>query len=241
VKRMGKEKGQAMKKDGIRNFGKIGILLLFVFIITGCFSRSKPAYMIEHYMFEYASPAAGGLTALSESIKVERFSVNQSFNTQSMVYKPYPFKFKTYNYSRWRVNPADMVTDYLLRDLRNTNLFLAVFSHHDIEKARFIIEGQVQDFLEVAYKNDISTILSVSISLLDVNRKEITGRIVFQRQYKFQEQIREHTPEEFAKGMSINMSRLSEQLVKDIHKAIMTAACPVSPGQPGIKPDPPVR
>ncbi|MCX5811862.1 MAG: ABC-type transport auxiliary lipoprotein family protein [Proteobacteria bacterium] len=234
---MKKEEGQAMKKDGIGSLGKIGLLLLFVFIIAGCFSRSKPAYMIEHYMFEYASPVVGDLAVLSQSIKVERFSVNQSFNTQSMVYKSLPFKFMTYNYSRWRVNPADMVTDYLLRDLRKANVFKAVFSHHDIEKARFVIEGQLQDFLEAADKNDTKAMLSVSISLLDMDKKEITGRVVFQRQYSFQEQIREHTPEEFAKGMSINMSRLSEQLVKDIHKAIVTAIHPVSTGRPGVEPD----
>lgn len=238
---MRNKKRQTIKKGDIGSLVKIGILLLFIFIIAGCFSRSKPDYMIERYMFEYAPPVIGDLATLSESIKVERFSVNQSFNTQSMVYKPYPFKFMTYNHSRWRVNPGDMVTDYLLRDLRNANFLLAVFSHHDIEKTRFVIEGQVQDFLESTDKNDINTILSVSISLFDLNQREITGRVVFQRQYKFQEKIREHTPEEFAKGMSINMSRLSEQLMKDIHKAITTVTCPVNPGQPGIKPDTPVR
>ncbi|MCX5804775.1 MAG: ABC-type transport auxiliary lipoprotein family protein [Proteobacteria bacterium] len=234
---MEKEERLAMKKNTIGGLGKIGILLLFVLIIAGCFSRSKPAYTIDRYMFEYTPPAIGGLIALAESIKVELFFVNQSFNTRSMVYKPHPFKFMTYNYSQWRVNPADMVTDYLLRDLRNTNIFQAVFSHHDIEKTRFIIEGQIEDFLETADKNDVNAILSVNITLLDTYRKEINKRIVFQKQYKFQEKIREHAPEEFAKGMSINMSRLSEQLVKDFHKAIMAATDLASSGQPGIKPD----
>jgi ABC-type uncharacterized transport system auxiliary subunit len=235
------ENGQIMKKGCFGSYLKNVILLLFVFIIAGCFSRSKPAYMLEHYMFEYASPVLGDRTILPESIKIERFSVNQSFNTQSMVYKPYPFKFMTYNYSRWRVNPADMVTDYLLRDLRNNNLFLAVFSHHDTEKTRFVIEGWIEDFLETTDKNSINAILTVNISLIDNFRKEITERIVFQRQYKFQENIREHAPEVFAKGMSINMSSLSEQLVKDIYKAITTVTCPASSGQPGIKPDTTVR
>jgi ABC-type uncharacterized transport system auxiliary subunit len=233
---MGNKKGQAMKKDGIGSLVKICILLLFIFIITGCFSRSKPAYMIERYMFDYTSPAVADLTALTESVKVERFSVNQSFNTQSMIYRPYPFKFMTYNYSRWRVNPGDMVTDYFLRDLRSANVFRAVFSYHDIEKTRFVIEGQVQDFLEAADKNETKAILSVNVSLLDTDKKEITGRVVFQRQYRFQEQIGEHTPEEFAKGMSTNMSRLSEQLIKDIHKAIITVISSVSDGQSGADP-----
>lgn len=230
------EKGQAMKKIGIGSLGRIGLLLLFVFIFTGCLSRSKPAYIIDRYLFEYASPVVGDLTLLPESVKIERFSVNQSFNTQSMVYKPYPFKFMTYNYSRWRVNPGDMVTDYFLRDLRNANIFLAVFSHQNIEKTRFVIEGQVQDFLESADNGSVKAVLSVSISLLDMNKKEIFERVVFQRQYGFQEQIGGHAPEELAKGMSINMSRLSEQLINDIHKAIIKVICPANAGQSDIEP-----
>jgi ABC-type uncharacterized transport system auxiliary subunit len=234
---MRNKKWQVMKKDSIGSFLKNGMLLLLILIIAGCFSRSKPDYMIERYMFDYITPDVADLVSISESIKVERFSVNQSFNTQSMVYKSYPFKFMTYNYSGWRVNPADMVTDYLLRDLRNANIFLAVFSHHDIEKTRFVIEGQVQDFLESSDKDVAKAILSVNISLLDMDKKEITRRVVFQRQYSFQEQIREHTPEELARGMSINMSRLSKQLMKDIHKAIITVIRPTSTGRPGVEPD----
>jgi len=230
-----------MKNDRIGCLMKISVLLLAVFIIAGCFSRSKPVYMVEQYMLEYTPPVIEGLSDLSESIKVERFSANQSFNTRAMVYKPHPFKFTTYNYNRWRVNPADMVTDYFLRDLRNANIFRAVFSYHDIEKIRFVIEGHVQEFLEATDKNDLKTILSASIALLDMDRKEITERVIFQKQYKFQERVGEHTPEEFSKGMSVNMSRLSEQLIKDIHKAIMVMPCSVKPGQPVIKPDFPVK
>lgn len=211
-----------MKTNRFTNLGKICILLLLVFVVAGCFSRSKPAYMIEQYTLEYKPPVLTGLSILNESVKVERFSVNQSFNTQAMVYRPYPFKLATYDYNRWRVNPGDMVTDYLLRDLRNADLFRAVFSYHDTERSRFVIEGGVEGFLEVADKNDLKATLSLNVSLLDMHGREIIEKVVFQKQYQFQEPIGEHTPEQFAKGMSTNMSHLSEQLVKDIHKAIMT-------------------
>lgn len=237
IKRGMEKRETPVKKYILDRIGKISIFLLFVLAITGCLSRSKPAYIIEYFMFEYKCPAAGGLATLSEPIKVERFSVNKSFNTQAMVYKSYPFKFMTYNYSRWRVNPADMVTDYLIRDMRNANIFANVFSHHNIENPRFIVEGHIQDFLEETDNKNIRAILGANVSLLDTNRKDTSRRVVFQKQYNFQEQIGEHRPESFAKGMSTNMSRLSEELIKDINKAIMNIASPVGPDQAGVNPE----
>ena len=195
-------------------------LCLLVVAAAGCFSRPKPAYMVDQYTLDYAAPVAAGLDTLNEPIKVERFSVSQSFNSQAMVYRTQPFKLATYNYDRWRVNPGDMTTDYLLRDLRSLNVFRAVYSHHDAERSRFVIEGGVEEFLESADKNGYTAILSLNVSLLDRQGKEISERLLFQRNYRFQESVREHSPEEFARGMSVNMSRFSQQLAKDLHEAV---------------------
>lgn len=56
------------------------------------------------------------------------FSVAQSFNSTAMVYKPQQNRLDSYPYSRWRVNPGDMVSDFLLRDIRKSLLFKGVFS-----------------------------------------------------------------------------------------------------------------
>ena len=66
-----------------------------------------------------------------------------------MVYQPAPFKLQQYQSSTWRVNPGDMVTDYLLRDLRNQKLFKAVFSYREPSTARFALEGEIEQFAEV--------------------------------------------------------------------------------------------
>jgi cholesterol transport system auxiliary component len=240
MKKLKNEK-KSMEKDVMFNIMKTSIFLFSLFLLVGCFSRSKPPYIVEQYMIEYAPPAINGLSMLPESIKIERFSISQSFNTQAMVYNLHTFKYATYNYNQWRVNPADMVTDFLLRDFRDSRIFHAVFSYRDIEKSRFVVEGGLEEFLETNDKNILKAALSASVSLLNTDQKEINKRVVFQRQYKFQETIREHTPEEFAKGMSVNMSRFSEQLVKDMHKAIILITDSINTGKSGIKPDFPAK
>ncbi|MCX5809601.1 MAG: ABC-type transport auxiliary lipoprotein family protein [Proteobacteria bacterium] len=206
-----------MKRGKTINFVKMSFIIAIVFIVAGCFGRSKAPHLVEQYSLEYAPPTVESLVRIGESIKVERFPVAQSFNSQAMVYRAQPYKLAAYNYNRWRVNPGDMVTDYLTRDLRAANVFPAVFSYRDIEGTRFIVEGGVEEFLETMEKDNLKAVLKTNVSFIDGSQKELTKRVVFQKRYHFEESLKEHSPDEFARGMSVNMQRFSEQVIKDIY------------------------
>jgi ABC-type uncharacterized transport system auxiliary subunit len=187
-----------------------------VLFAAGCFGRTKPPLLVEQYTLEYAPPAADASARIDESIKIERFSAAQSFNSQAMLYRPQTYKLAAYNYNRWRINPGDMVTDFLARDFRTSNVFSAVFTYRDIENTRFFIEGGVEEFLETIEDDNWKAVMKLNVSFIDGSQKELTKRLVFQKQYHFSESLKGHSPEEFARGMSLNMQRFSEQLIKDI-------------------------
>jgi len=187
-----------------------------VLFAAGCFGRTKPPLLVEQYTLEYAPPAADASVRIDGSIKIERFSAAQSFNSPAMLYRPQTYKLAAYNYNRWRVNPGDMVTDFLARDFRTSNVFSAVFTYRDIENTRFFIEGGVEEFLETLEDDNWKAVLKLNVSFIDGSQKELTKRLVFQKQYHFSESLKGHSPEEFARGMSLNMQRFSEQLIKDI-------------------------
>ena len=122
------------------------LLMLLAPLLSGC---GKPPMLVHQYILEYPAPEIARKTKLNQALKVEQFSVAQAFNSNAMVYQPQPFKSETYNYSRWRVNPGYLVTDYLLRDLREARLFNAVFGPDSTGKYRFLLEGGVEDFQEL--------------------------------------------------------------------------------------------
>jgi cholesterol transport system auxiliary component len=216
------ERGEEMKPHTIGLYMKLRILLILIpaLLLTGCFTRAKTPYIVEQYILEYSSPVFKDHALLDESIKIERFSTAQSFNSTAMVYKPHAFKLAVYNYNRWRVTPGDMVTDYLLRDLRNSGLFRAVLSYRDVDSTRFTLEGVIEEFLELDEGSNGKAILSLNIALLDQNQKEITRKVIFQKGYRLIEPQKEQTPEGLAQGMSAAMARLSEQLINDIYSAV---------------------
>jgi len=204
---------------GEKNMGnKLAIITLCVciFFIPGCFGRTKTPYITEQFAFEYNPTAFKSTDQIDGSVKIERFSVNQLYNSQAMVFRAQPYKLSVYNYNRWRTSPGDMVCDFLTRDFRTSNVFAAVFSYRDTEEARFIVEGGVEEFLESFEKDTWNAVLKINVSFIDDSQKEITKRVLFQKRYFYKEKMKEHSPDEFARGMSTNMQRFSEQLISDV-------------------------
>ncbi|HOI15107.1 MAG TPA: ABC-type transport auxiliary lipoprotein family protein [Geobacteraceae bacterium] len=196
------------------------IAVLISFSIPGCIGRGKPAPLIEHYTFEYPSPTFPNLSRLEQTIKVERFSVAKAFNTVSMVFRPEAFKLDTYASNRWMVNPGDMTSDYLLRDLRNSGLFRAAFSYRDYEDARFMLEGGLEEFLEIDEGKTRSAVMTLSVNLLDMSRTGTPGRLIFQKKYRSVEPITDADPAGLARAMSNGMAKVSSQVIKDVYDAV---------------------
>jgi ABC-type uncharacterized transport system auxiliary subunit len=221
-------RGGNMKKGeagGTHRIRRSFILSLFIVLIvglgslTGCLNMQRPGRNVEQYILEYPPPEISGLSFIDTAIRVERFTEAATYNASTMFYRPEPFKLESYQYHRWRVHPADLVTGYLLRDLRNAALFRAVFSYLDPEDGRFIVEGGVEEFLEVDEKNQRLAVLAIGVTLLDSWAKDIPNRVLFQKRYRFQEPIEENTPRGLAKGMSQAMKKFSETLIRDLHAA----------------------
>jgi len=175
--------------------------------------------LVHQYILEYPAPMVGKKTKIPHAIKVEQFSVAQAINTNSMVYQPQPFKSETYNYSRWRVNPGFLVTDYLLRDLREARLFDAVFGPNNTGKYRFLLEGGVEDFQELDEPDGWKAVLALTVTLLDTTQVELPQRVVFQKNYRAVEPMPEKTPNGLARAMSRAMEHLSARIMTDTYEA----------------------
>ncbi len=216
--------GLTMGGQGLRAWsGLAGLRLILLFLALALLGCGKPPVLVKKYIWEYPSPAFGGLAPLHEAIKVEQFGVAQAFDSPAMVYRPTLYQSEVYNYHRWRVNPGYLVTDYLLRDLRNSKLFKAVFSGDDLGKGRFVLEGGVEEIQEVDGQGGWVAALALNVTLLDTSQKEVTKRVVFQRNYRAMEPMTEQTPRGLAEGMSRAMAKLSAQIIADTYRAAQGA------------------
>jgi ABC-type uncharacterized transport system auxiliary subunit len=214
------KKRQTAGSRGARVFTLLLAAILLLVPLAACVNFQRPARHVEHYTLEYPPPEFGGGTLEAASLKIERFSESAAFNTTAMIYRPEPFRLDAYQYHRWRVHPADLVGDHLLRDLRKSGLFRAVYSHLDPEEGRFILEGGVEEFLEIEDQGRRQAVLALNVALLDSSAKGVPERVLFQKRYRFLEPLEEKTPRGLAKGLSQAARRFSEALIRDVHDAV---------------------
>ncbi|HUL29648.1 MAG TPA: ABC-type transport auxiliary lipoprotein family protein [Thermodesulfobacteriota bacterium] len=211
---------RAFRISDNRRWRSLGMLFLFMFLISGCSLGAKPSYLVNQYAFEYPSPFLKELTSINELVRVEPFSVAQVFNTSAMIYKDGPNLRNVDPYNRWRTKPGDMVAEYLARDLRNSGLFRAVISYNDSEETRYLLEGQVDEFLEVSERDGRKAVLSLHVTFLDLKKRDTAERVIFQRDYSGVEPYPEKTPAALAHGMSGAMQKISRQIILDLQEAV---------------------
>jgi ABC-type uncharacterized transport system auxiliary subunit len=192
---------------------------LLVASLGGC---GKPPVLVNQYILEYPAPLVGGKAKIPAAVKVELFSVAQAFNTNAMVYQPQPFQSQVYNYSRWRANPGNLATDFLIRDLRESGLFQAVFGPDSGDKYRFKLEGGVAEFQELDGSDGWQASLALTVTLLDTQQEELPRRVVFQKNYRVLEPLPEKTPQGLAQGMSRAMEQVSARIINDTYEAART-------------------
>ena len=194
----------------------IPVLILFM---AGCMGGQSPS-RTQYYMLDYASPGIKDTVRLDESLKVERFSVAQLFNSNSMIFRAGSFGLDKFPYDRWGTNPGNMVADYLLRDFRQAALFQGIFSYQDTDAVRFLLEGSITEFLAVEQKDGRKALLTIYVTLLDLNQTDNTKKVVFQKSYSHASPCKENSAEGLALGLSESMERLSRQIIGDVYNAV---------------------
>jgi ABC-type uncharacterized transport system auxiliary subunit len=187
--------------------------------LAGCFRGAKAPAPEERYVLEYPSPGLPGAAPLSGALRVGRFGADESLKTARMVFRPEPFRKETDFYNLWAVAPDSLVTDFLLRDFRRAGPFRAVFAEGEPQPARFLVHGYLEAFEETEGPNGRAAALAATVTLFDLSRKEIPERILFQKEYRFEEPLPEKSPRGLARAMSRAAERLSAQLVRDVHEA----------------------
>jgi cholesterol transport system auxiliary component len=196
------------------------LLILFIgltLLPVACLDLKQPRNKIEYYSLEYDSPSADDLQSLPWVISVQRFSVSPVYNSNRIIYRDKSFQRQAYTYYRWRANPGDLVTYFLRRDLTESGLFKAVLPYDSSISPSHILEGTVDEFLELDGKLGWEAVLAISIAVLDEKEPDISNKILFQKTYRSSKPCPQKNPRALAQAMSLAMSEVAGQIISDIY------------------------
>jgi len=191
------------------------ILILTVFLISGCLGGHTAPATTTYYTLEYPPPLPASRAAADTVLRLETLESLTAPAGRDMLYRSGPCVRNAYRYHRWHVPPADMVQGLLLRDIRAAGLFRAVLSPEEAGAARYILSGQVEEFLQ---RGDRAT-LAIGMTLTDIGGKD-EDRILLQKTYRLAEPLASGRPADLARGMSAATARFSRELAGDIRAAL---------------------
>jgi len=189
------------------------LCLLFV----SCMNIKQPRNKIDYYTLEYEAPMPQDLTPVNEVIRVFRFDVAPTYNTNQLVYRDQAYMREAYHYHKWRANPGDLVSYYLGRDLKRSGLFKAVLPYDSKIPSSCLLEGTVDEFCEWDTAHSWMAALTVTITLMAENEPDISRRVLLQKTYRTREPCEQKNPRFLAEAMSRAMARISGEIIHDIH------------------------
>jgi len=192
-------------------------LLALALCAPGCLS--KPMITERQYMFEYAAPRPPAWPPLKAGLAINDPTAAAGYIDTAMIFRSGPYQRQSYNYNRWRVTPAEMVGDFLLRDFQASGLFEAVFDGQDDANARFFLDIGVEDLLaDRAGGGQLE--IALLATLTDIEHSRLPQRVVFQKRYAMAQPMASDAPEEMARAASQAMEALSRRLIGDCYQAM---------------------
>lgn len=199
--------------------GLTKILMLWLCLtlpLAACLNLKQPQNKIEYYILEYDPPVAANRPALPDVIRVLQFSVSPIYNSNRIIYRDKSYKRQAYSYYKWRANPAQLVTYFLSRDLKESGMFKAVLPGDSRVAPAYLVEGTVDEFLEVAGNENWEAALAVSIVLMDESQTDISQKVLFQKTYRTRKPCEQKHPRALAAAMSLAMSEISLSIIDDL-------------------------
>jgi ABC-type uncharacterized transport system auxiliary subunit len=173
-------------------------------VLAAC-GASRP---IKYYQVSYPTKSFVAQDTINTSLMIHAFESSNLYLDNKIVYGFDSPEMGTYEFHRWADPPVEMLQNVLIRGLRASGRFKAVYSLRADPDARFILAGHLYDFKEVDGPAIVAR-LSYDVRMRD--RK--TGTTVWQHSYSYDEPVSEKTVTAFVIGMDKNIQRSVQDLL----------------------------
>jgi ABC-type uncharacterized transport system auxiliary subunit len=179
-------------------------ILVVVFLVAGCGS-ARP---IKYYQLSYPSTAPPpSPDAINTTLIVKPFEASHLYLSDQIVYGFDSPELGVYQTQRWAEPPVEMLQDALVRGLRSTGRFRAVYTIRSDVGGQYILAGHLYDFKEVDGSAIVAR-LNYEVRLRD--RK--TGTAVWTHMYSHDEPASEKSVSAVAIAMDRNVQRSVQEV-----------------------------
>ena len=204
----------------LKNSAPLILLAVFSLFFSACMGPVQQGPTTVYYTLDYNSPNLEKLPPVEAYILVDNFSIAPTYNSNRIIYSEGDFMRDTYEYHQWRANPANMITFFLTRDLREAGLFQGVFSKGSRVRPSHTLEGVVSQIYEKDDVENWQAVLSIDLTLLQNYSDKHNQAVLFQKNYTAIKDCAKKNPAAFVEAMSAAMREISEKISLDIYHGV---------------------
>jgi len=171
--------------------------------LVGC-GGARP---IKYYQISYPTTSAVAQDAINTTLMVRIFEASHLYLDDKIVYGYDSPEMGAYEYQRWAEPPVEILQNALVRGLRSSGCFRAVYTLRANANGQYILAGQLYDFKEID-ATPILARLNYEVRLRD--RK--SNATVWSRMYSHDEPATDKSVAAFVSAMDKNVRRSVEEV-----------------------------
>ncbi len=171
-------------------------------------------------MFDYPTPAKENKPPIPGTLMVYRFIPASSVDINSLVVTRSSGSKQSVMLHRWEENPADMITDLVVRDLENFELFEKTVDQLSTVRYRYALEATIRKLQGNITDGKASALLEVEATLTDFEAPAGGEKTLLKKDYKIEIPSQDTSSNSIIKALDLAVKKLSEDLRADIRVAV---------------------
>jgi len=146
------------------------LLLIMLGVLLSACSTTYPA--ITGYRLDTNSSKVSVQSNCKEkSLKVSQVFLKSSLMSKQMKYVVGQYEEYTYNKSEWSQNLNQAITQEIVKELDNTDIFSSVESYKSFSRADYTLESSVSEFTQHFSSDERTSFVKVDISFSLIDNK----------------------------------------------------------------------
>jgi ABC-type uncharacterized transport system auxiliary subunit len=190
------------------------LILFLVALAPACTLKNRDAVM--YHALDYQSPRKETKVVVPETLMMYQFLLDDSVDNDWFVVADARGGEDATQRHRWHENPADMITELIMRDIENSGLFAKTVDQSSSSQYRYALEGTVKKFQGLVSGGKASALLEVQATLTDFDPPPGKEKTLLSRVYRIEIPSKEKVAEALVKALNEATQQLSERLRGDI-------------------------
>jgi ABC-type uncharacterized transport system auxiliary subunit len=202
------------RKNSIFGMSK-KILFMAVALVVGLGSGCGGGRPSKYYQLTVPSAAvpAEKADAVPITLVLGSMMTSHLYREDRIVYGNGGEELGTYEYQRWTEPPAEMIQDVLLRELRNTGRYRAVYFRRSDIRGDFSLRGRLYDFNEVD-GGQLSARVTFELEMRNLK----TGTTVWTHYYTHDEPVSAKTVGAVVSALDHNVQKGVSEMVASLEQ-----------------------